>query len=74
MTTGAPVPDDCIAVVPIENIEKLEDGKISINCEVSEGQYIRQPGSDIKTGQLVLEAREVLNAAEIGLLATVGRI
>lgn len=37
-------------------------------------QFIREPGSDIKQGQLVLEKDQVLRSAEIGLLATVGRI
>ena len=74
MTTGAPVPDGFDTVVPIENIEKLGDMQIRVEGEVKEGQYIRMPGSDIKAGQLVLEPHQALNAAEIGLLATVGRI
>ena len=36
------------------------------------GEDIRQPGSDIKAGQAVLQAGDLLGAAEIGLLATVG--
>ena len=55
VTTGAPVPDGFNAVVPIENIEKLDNMQIRIEGEVTEGQYIRLPGSDIKAGQLVIE-------------------
>lgn len=36
------------------------------------GEDIRQPGSDIEAGQAVLQAGDLLGAAEIGLLATVG--
>lgn len=37
-------------------------------------QQIRARGTDIKTGEVVLEKNTVLRAAEIGLLATVGVI
>ena len=36
------------------------------------GEDIRQVGSDIKQGQLVLQAGDMLDAPEIGILATVG--
>ena len=73
VTTGAPVPSGFISVVPIENIEKTEEG-IKVNESPKEGQYIRLPGSDIERGATVLKPGQALNAAEIGLLATVGRI
>ena len=41
---------------------------------MSVAQFIREPGSDIPAGSLVLEANQVLKGAEIGLLATVGRV
>ena len=41
---------------------------------MSAGTFIREPGSDIKAGSIVLEAGQVLRSAEIGLLATVGKI
>ena len=60
VTTGAPVPDGFIAVIPIENINKnAEQGTITIKTNssvVKEGQYIRQPGSDIAKGMLVLSS------------------
>ena len=36
------------------------------------GEDIRQAGSDIRAGQPVLQAGDMLGPAEIGLLATVG--
>lgn len=38
------------------------------------GEDIRQAGSDIKTGQAVLQAGALLGPPEIGLLATVGAV
>lgn len=36
------------------------------------GQDVRAVGSDIRAGQAVLQAGDLLGAAEIGILATVG--
>lgn len=36
------------------------------------GEDIRQIGSDIKAGQVVLEKGDLINPAEIGILATCG--
>ena len=36
------------------------------------GEDIRPVGSDIKRGQVVLQAGDMLDAPEIGILATVG--
>ena len=47
-------------------------GNVRINTAVETGKWIRQPGSDIAKGQRVLSAGEVLSAAEMGILATVG--
>ena len=37
-------------------------------------QFIREPGSDIHQGEVVIQKNQTLRAAEIGLLATVGRV
>lgn len=37
-------------------------------------QFIREPGSDIRQGEVVIQKNQTLRAAEIGLLATVGRV
>ena len=36
------------------------------------GEDVRAVGSDIRRGQLVLEQGELVGAAEVGILATVG--
>jgi gephyrin len=76
ITTGAPVPDGADAVVMVEETEHLphEDGppQVYIRKQVRIGDDIRPIGSDIMAGEQVLSAGNRLDAAEIGLLATVG--
>ncbi|DBA77249.1 hypothetical protein WJX79_006001 [Trebouxia sp. C0005] len=78
ITTGAPVPEGADAVVQIENTEQLserQDGekRVRIVKAASQaGEDIRAVGSDIKVGQTVLQAGDMLGPAEIGILATVG--
>lgn len=47
VTTGGPVPDFFNAVIPIEETELVEEGKIKILKQMSENQFIRAKGSDI---------------------------
>lgn len=76
ITTGGPVPNGADAVVQVEDTEQLEgnDGakKVRILKGVSKGYDIRPVGFDIAQGEVVLNAGDVLNPAEIGLLATIG--
>ncbi len=72
VTTGAPIPVGADAMVMIEDtIER--NGMVEITAPVSAGDNIRTVGSDIAAEQTVLPAGSVLNPAEIGLLATVGK-
>jgi gephyrin len=41
---------------------------------MAKAQFIREPGSDIRSGEVVISKNQTLRSAEIGLLATVGRI
>ncbi len=76
ITTGAPVPDGADAVVMVEETKPLgeRDGRalVHIGRQVSPGDDIRPIGHDIMPGELVLAAGSRLDAAEVGLLATVG--
>jgi molybdopterin molybdotransferase len=70
--TGAPMPAGADAVVPVE----WTDGgiaEVAINRPAREGQHIRRQGDDVQVGKTVLEAGVRLGAAQIGLLAAVGR-
>ncbi len=81
ITTGAPVPSNATAVVMVEEtelVETTEDGKeelvVKISVKIKDGDNIRQIGSDIKQGDLVLAKGTQITATggEIGILASVG--
>ncbi|KAJ3390802.1 hypothetical protein HDU92_000268 [Lobulomyces angularis] len=81
ITTGALVPEGATAVVMVEDTEVIkaaDDGKtediVGINVEVSEGENIREIGSDVLKGELLLEKGTLITqiGAEIGMLACCG--
>lgn len=69
--TGATVPAGADSIVMQENVQRNDD-TISVNGPVSLGEHVRHPGEDMQTGDLVLAAGHKLNAADIGLLASLG--
>jgi gephyrin len=72
ITTGSQVPSGANAVVKVEDTEKLQDDTVRIKVSTKEGQFIRQIGSDIEAGQVVLSSGDRLGSVELGLLATMG--
>lgn len=71
--TGAPLPPGADAVVMVEQVEE-RDGLMIPASPPRAGDGIHPQGVDLATDQVVLEAGATLGAAEIGLLATVGRM
>ena len=72
--TGAPLPAGADAVVMIERTEMLSGGnRVRITVAAKTGQHIAARASDLRLGERVLSAEQLLGPAEIGLLATVGR-
>ncbi len=69
--TGAVLPADCDTVVIQEQAEE-DDRVVKIGGGHRVGQNIRLAGEDVAAGQTVLDAGRRLNAADIGLLASVG--
>jgi len=70
--TGAPMPSGADAVVPQEDVD-AHDGVIALRATVEAGAFVRPAGEDVREGDLVLEPGRSIGAAEIGLLATLGR-
>jgi molybdopterin molybdotransferase len=70
--TGAPMPSGADAVVPQEDVD-AHDGVIALRVTVEAGAFVRLAGEDLREGDLVLEPGRAIGAAEIGLLATLGR-
>ncbi|KAM0472839.1 hypothetical protein ACHAPX_008516 [Trichoderma viride] len=82
ITTGAPLPPGANAVIMVEDTTlktMTEDGKeekeVEIQAEgVTDGANVREIGSDIAQGSVILKKGEQISAVggEIGLLAAVG--
>jgi molybdopterin molybdotransferase len=75
--TGAPVPEGADAIVMVEVTEGLEaggstGGAVAIKRPATLDDHIRHAGEDVRAGETVLHAGEVVNAASIGLMATLG--
>ena len=83
ITTGAPLPSGATAVVMVEDTvlrsmtnDGREEKEVEIlTNEVESGENVREFGSDIKAGEVILKKGDKITAigGEIGLLASVGR-
>lgn len=71
--TGAPLPPGADAVIMVEQTDE-QAGVLRIRQPVAPGDSIHPVGLDIVAGQLVLARGSVLGPAELGLLATLGRV
>ncbi len=69
--TGAPIPRGCEAIVPIEDIEIIQD-KVKLPNTIKMGNFIRLAGEDVGTGQVYLNKGEEINPYTIALLASQG--
>jgi molybdopterin molybdotransferase len=70
--TGAKVNDDIFAIVPIENVEILEDDKIKLPEEIIKSANIRYKGEDLKKDTLIISQNHLLNASHLAILASSG--
>ena len=71
IATGAPMPRGADAVVMVEQTA-ADAAQIKIYAAAEPGQNIGRQGADIKSGQTVMRAGEVLNASRVGALAALG--
>ena len=69
--TGAVVPDTANVVEMQENV-LVTDTQVTLNQPIKIGNHIRRAGEDIAINQTVFEPGQLLNAADIGLLASLG--
>ncbi|HVC34981.1 MAG TPA: gephyrin-like molybdotransferase Glp, partial [Chloroflexota bacterium] len=70
--TGAPLPGGADSVVMVEQTTET-DGMVTLASRPRQGDNVHRRGQDVRVGQEVLTPGTVLGAADIGLLATVGR-
>lgn len=69
--TGAPVPHETCAVIPVEDAE-ASDGTLTWQDLLKAGQNIREQGEDFAEGQMLLHVGTVLYPQHLVLLRTAG--
>ena len=70
--TGAPLPDGADTIVRVEDTDNRTDS-VTVTVATKPGTSVRAAGEDLKRGETILRTGTVLRAAEIGVLATIGR-
>tara|TARA_R110001592_G_C13134020_1_gene746801 strand:+ start:579 stop:1787 length:1209 start_codon:yes stop_codon:yes gene_type:complete len=71
--TGAVLPNNTNTVIRYEDVT-IENGMATINIDViNDGQNIHVKGKDGKVGDILIPQNTKISAAEIGVLATVGK-
>ncbi|MEC7118472.1 MAG: gephyrin-like molybdotransferase Glp [Pseudomonadota bacterium] len=71
--TGAPIPQGADTVVMQENVQVLPNGLVQLQHAPQLGENIRLAGQDVAKGQRVVVQGTRLDAAELGVLASVGQ-
>ena len=71
--TGAPMPPGADGVVPVEDVEKIDDRLIRVVRAAGDpGRFVAKRGSDCGAGQVVLKQGTRLGPAQIAVAASVG--
>jgi len=70
--TGAPLPEGSDAVVPVEDTVATGDGQVTIASSWSPGAYVREAGSDLPAGAVIVPAGTRLASRHLGALAASG--
>jgi molybdopterin molybdotransferase len=69
--TGAPMPEGADCVVPVEHTEPAGDG-VRVLVPRAVGDYVREAGSDVATGDAVVPAGALLAARHLAALSATG--
>jgi len=79
--TGAPIPDGADTVIPFEETTEMENDQpiqdlsyIGIKTSADIGNYIRQSGKDVTSGDLILNKGSLIKPSSIGLISSIGKL
>ena len=72
LDTGDPIPENCDAVIMVEDIVKNDSGTITIHAAAAPWQHIRQIGEDICAGEMILPSHMVISPSAIGAMIAGG--
>jgi len=72
VATGAPLPTLADAVVPLGYTDGHQ-AKVTVQRPVPSAAFVRRTGEDVQTGDIAVRRGASIGAAQVGLLAAVGR-
>lgn len=72
VATGSPLPTLADAVVPMDYTDG-QQVKVAVHRPVPSAAFVRRTGEDVQTGDVAVRRGSVIGAAQVGLLAAVGR-
>jgi len=72
VATGAPLPTLADAVVPVAHTDG-DHANVTVSHAVQSAEYVRRTGEDVQTGDVAVREGTTIGAAQVGLLAAVGR-
>ena len=72
--TGEPIPQEFDAVVMIERIKELPDGKVAVYEPAFPGQYVRPVGEDFTRGAMIVPANSKIKPETIAALLSAGNL
>ncbi|MEV6427339.1 gephyrin-like molybdotransferase Glp [Nocardia sp. NPDC051463] len=70
--TGAPIPPGADCVVPVEDVH-ADGATVTVQRGRSAGEFVREPGADVRAGELLVAAGTRLAPRHIAALAAVGQ-
>lgn len=70
--TGDPIPENCDAVIMVEELVKNDDGTITIHDAAAPWQHIRQIGEDVCAGEMILPSFMPVTPSAIGAMIAGG--
>ena len=70
--TGDPIPENCDAVIMVEELVKNGDGSVTIHAPAAPWQHIRQIGEDVCAGEMILPSFMEITPAAIGAMIAGG--
>lgn len=73
ISTGAVLPDGADTIVPVEHT-RGQNGRVEVLVGGPAGEHVRRAGDDLRAGQAVLARGALIGAAELGVLASLGRV
>ena len=70
--TGDPLPEDCNAVVMIEEVIQEDDGRVKLYSAAAPWENVRQIGEDICAGEMIIPSFSKIEPSAVGAMLAAG--